>query len=69
MKGTIDAQLPEAKNKLKNNPKEINEHNTIVDLIRNDLSKLAKEVQVTRFRYLERIKTQKKRNLPYQLRD
>ena len=60
MKGTIDAQLPEAKNKLKNNPKEINEHNTIVDLIRNDLSKLAKEVQVTRFRYLERIKTQKK---------
>lgn len=59
MKGTIDAQVHEAKKKLETNPKEINEHNTIVDLIRNDLSKVAKEVQVTRFRYLEKIKTQK----------
>ena len=59
MKGTIDAHLPEAKKKLETNPKEINEHNTIVDLIRNDLSKVAKEVQVTRFRYLDKIKTQK----------
>ena len=59
MKGTIDAQLPEAKKKLETDPKEINEHNTIVDLIRNDLSKVAKEVQVTRFRYLDKIKTQK----------
>ena len=59
MKGTIDAQLPEAKKKLETDPKEINEHNTIVDLIRNDLSKVAKQVQVTRFRYLDKIKTQK----------
>ena len=59
MKGTIDAQVNEAKKKLETNPKEINEHNTIVDLIRNDLSKVAKEVHVTRFRYLEKIKTQK----------
>jgi para-aminobenzoate synthetase component 1 len=59
MKGTIDAQMPEAKKKLQTDPKEINEHNTIVDLIRNDLSKVAKEVTVTRFRYLEKIKTQK----------
>jgi para-aminobenzoate synthetase component 1 len=59
MKGTIDAQVPKAKKKLQNDPKEINEHNTIVDLIRNDLSKVAKEVTVTRFRYLEKIKTQK----------
>lgn len=59
MKGTIDAQLPEAKKKLETNPKEINEHNTIVDLIRNDLSKVAKQVQVNRFRYLDKIKTQK----------
>ena len=59
MKGTIDAQLPEAKKKLQTNPKEINEHNTIVDLIRNDLSKVAKQVQVPRFRYLDKIKTQK----------
>jgi para-aminobenzoate synthetase component 1 len=59
MKGTIDAQFPEAKKKLETDPKEINEHNTIVDLIRNDLSKVAKQVQVTRFRYLDKIKTQK----------
>ena len=62
MKGTIDAQLPEAKKKLETDPKEINEHNTIVDLIRNDLSKVAKQVQVTRFRYLDKIKTQKTRS-------
>ena len=60
MKGTIDAQVSEAQKKLETDPKEINEHNTIVDLIRNDLSKVAKEVQVTRFRYLDKIKTQKK---------
>lgn len=60
MKGTINAQLPEAQKKLETDPKEINEHNTIVDLIRNDLSKVAKEVDVTRFRYLDKIKTQEK---------
>ena len=59
MKGTIDAKLPDAKKKLETNPKEINEHNTIVDLIRNDLSKVANEVTVDRFRYLDKIKTQK----------
>ena len=45
MKGTIDASHPDAQKTLKENTKEINEHNTIVDLIRNDLSKVAKEVQ------------------------
>ena len=59
MKGTIDAQVPEAKKKLQTDPKEINEHNTIVDLIRNDLSKIAREIAVTRFRYLDKIQTQK----------
>ena len=59
MKGTIDAKLPDAKKKLETDPKEINEHNTIVDLIRNDLSKVANEVTVDRFRYLDKIKTQK----------
>ena len=59
MKGTIDAQVPEAKKKLHTDPKEINEHNTIVDLIRNDLSKIAREIAVTRFRYLDKIRTQK----------
>ena len=59
MKGTINAQLPNAKKKLETDPKEINEHSTIVDLIRNDLSKVAKQVKVTRFRYLDKIITQK----------
>jgi para-aminobenzoate synthetase component 1 len=33
------------------------EHFTIVDLIRNDLSQVANEVKVERFRYLDEIKT------------
>ena len=57
MKGTMDASLPEAKTLLLNDPKEEQEHNTIVDLIRNDLSSVAKEVTVTKFRYLEKITT------------
>ncbi|MCL4117256.1 UNVERIFIED_CONTAM: hypothetical protein GTU68_001995 [Idotea baltica] len=57
MKGTIDANLPDAENTLLNNQKEIREHNTIVDLIRNDLSMIASEVTVTKFRYLEKIKS------------
>ena len=60
MKGTIDARLPQAAQTLLNNPKEIQEHNTIVDLLRNDLSLVAKKVHVRRFRYLEKIKTPKK---------
>jgi para-aminobenzoate synthetase component 1 len=59
MKGTIDASLPNARKTLTNNTKEINEHSTIVDLIRNDLSKVARDVQVTRFRYIDKVKTQK----------
>jgi para-aminobenzoate synthetase component 1 len=57
MKGTISADIQDAKNTLLNNPKEIYEHNTIVDLLRNDLSMIAKEVRVARFRYIEKIKT------------
>jgi len=57
MKGTIDATLPNAKRLLTENLKEQYEHNTIVDLIRNDLSKVAKEVHLKRYRYLEKIKS------------
>lgn len=60
MKGTIDARLPDAKNQILNDPKETAEHNTIVDLIRNDLSMLAKNVRVERFRYIDRLKTNQK---------
>ncbi|MFT4734526.1 MAG: para-aminobenzoate synthetase component 1 [Psychromonas sp.] len=55
MKGTIDADIPEAESLILNDAKEKYEHTTIVDLIRNDLSKVADKVWVERFRYLERI--------------
>jgi para-aminobenzoate synthetase component 1 len=58
MKGTIDASIPNAKNIILQDQKEIAEHATIVDLIRNDLSKVASEVRVTQYRYYEEIKTQ-----------
>jgi para-aminobenzoate synthetase component I len=57
MKGTIDAALPNAEQMLLDDPKELAEHNTIVDLIRNDLSMVAKKVSVRRYRYIERLKT------------
>ncbi|MEN0051597.1 MAG: aminodeoxychorismate synthase component I, partial [Bacteroidota bacterium] len=57
MKGTIDAHLPNAAEQLLNDKKERAEHNTIVDLIRNDLSSVAKKVCVEKFRYLNYIQT------------
>lgn len=58
MKGTIDATLPAAREQLLANPKEKAEHATIVDLIRNDLSMIARQVRVNRYRYVEEIATQ-----------
>lgn len=55
MKGTIDASLPNAKNEILADPKEMAEHTTIVDLIRNDLSQVAKQVHVAKFRYIDEI--------------
>jgi para-aminobenzoate synthetase component I len=60
MKGTIDATLPNAEQILLADTKEIAEHFTIVDLIRNDLSMIARQVEVVRFRYIERLKTNQK---------
>jgi para-aminobenzoate synthetase component 1 len=57
MKGTIDASIPGAREKILNDPKEMAEHVTIVDLLRNDLSEVAENVQVTRFRYVDEIRT------------
>lgn len=59
MKGTINASLPDAENQLLTNEKEQREHYTIVDLMRNDLSMVAEHIQVKKFRYIDRIKTQK----------
>ena len=57
MKGTIDAAIPDAEQRLLQDTKEIAEHVTIVDLIRNDLSRVAHKVQVPRFRYVDLIKS------------
>lgn len=59
MKGTADASLPDAEPRLLADYKETCEHHTIVDLIRNDLSTVARRVSVKRFRYVEKIKTHK----------
>lgn len=60
MKGTIDADVPNASEKILADQKEMAEHVTIVDLIRNDLSKVATKVEVPKFRYIDCIKTHEK---------
>lgn len=57
MKGTIDASIPNAEETILKDPKETAEHHTIVDLIRNDLSMVSKNVRVEKFRYIDSIKT------------
>jgi len=57
MKGTIDAGVPNAKDIILSNKKEAAEHATIVDLIRNDLSKIASQVKVEKYRYIDNIRT------------
>ena len=60
MKGTIDATIPSAEQIILNDPKEIAEHATIVDLIRNDLSLVAEQVEVKRYRYIDKLTTNTK---------
>lgn len=55
MKGTIDSSLPHAKELLLNNQKEFAEHVMIVDLLRNDLNLVSKNVHVEKFRYIDKI--------------
>ncbi len=57
MKGTIDASLPGAEDIIMHDEKELAEHNTIIDLIRNDLSIISNNVEVTRYRYIDLIRT------------
>lgn len=63
MKGTIDASVPDAREKILDNEKEMAEHVTIVDLIRNDLSRVASDVEVIKFRYISRIVSRQKQLL------
>lgn len=57
MKGTIDGHLPHAEQLLLNDEKELFEHYTIVDLMRNDLAMVSEQVKVEQFRYVEAIDT------------
>ncbi|MDQ7042935.1 MAG: aminodeoxychorismate synthase component I [Sulfurimonas sp.] len=57
MKGTIDSDTPNAKEKILADEKEKAEHIMIVDLLRNDLSIVSKNVKVERFRYLGEVNT------------
>jgi len=59
MKGTIDANVEHAEQIILNDPKEKAEHATIVDLIRNDLSLVSSEVGVKRYRYIDKLTTNK----------
>lgn len=59
MKGTINADLPNAAEQLCSDYKESCEHHTIVDLMRNDLNRIAERIEVKRFKYLSEIRTHK----------
>lgn len=63
MKGTIDASIANAKEIILNNKKEMAEHVMVVDLLRNDLSIVAKSVKVEKFRYITEIEAGKKKLL------
>lgn len=57
MKGTIDASLPNATERLLNDQKEVAEHQTITELTLEDLGRVATDVKVNRFRYIDKLKT------------
>jgi para-aminobenzoate synthetase component 1 len=57
MKGTIDAAIPGAETAILADAKEAAEHVTVVDLLRNDLGIVGRNVRVEEFRYVERLAT------------
>lgn len=59
MKGTISADLRNAKEKLRKDEKEIEEHEWLIALLKEDLKKVATDVKVVRKRYFDLIKTKK----------
>ena len=55
MKGTIDASIPHAEEKILHNAKEMAEHVMVVDLLRNDLGIVAHDITVEKFRFTQTI--------------
>lgn len=60
MKGTINANLSNAEERILSDQKEMAEHVMIVDLMRNDLGIIGEDVRVEKFRYIDRIKAGEK---------
>lgn len=60
MKGTIDANLPNAEAQILSDEKEMAEHLMVVDLLRNDLGIVAKNIKVEHFRYIDKIRAGEK---------
>ncbi len=60
MKGTIDASIEDAKNRILDDIKESAEHTMIVDLMRNDLNMVAVKTKVLKFRYIDKIRAGEK---------
>jgi len=63
MKGTIDADIESAKEKILADTKEMAEHIMVVDLLRNDLSIVATDVRVEDFRFITQIEAGEKKLL------
>ncbi|MDO4779746.1 MAG: aminodeoxychorismate synthase component I [Bacteroides sp.] len=59
MKGTISADINNAVDTIMKDEKEMAEHATIVDLIRNDIGMVANNIEVTKYRYIDKIVTNK----------
>ena len=60
MKGTIEASVPNAKEKILADEKEMAEHVMVVDLMRNDLGIVGNSITVEDFRYVEKIQAGEK---------
>ena len=61
MKGTIDASMPNAKESILANQKEMAEHIMVVDLLRKHIKKKKKKVRVENFRYVHEIEAGEKK--------
>ena len=60
MKGTINASVTNAEQVMLNDPKEIAEHTTTTQVIVEELSLIASNVAIKRFRYIDRIELSNK---------